>query len=316
MSEHRIIAVIPTLGKSPQRLTSAINSVRKQTTQPMRLIVIDNSYEADLQLEDESVDVLHFGINLGWVGALEYIRRNYDFDFLWSIQDDMTLLNDVLAIQMAEMVCDADLAVISPVAVQNQVLHGRYRGGVIKEVGQKEWENITVEEVTTNEFSYDGELAFVVGSGALWRKRALDEISGFDLSLYPVMHVDVDTCLRLRALGWKLKISSAAHIAHDVGGSTVPILSQTLESVNRKRILAKQSEPIPNLVRGTVDLDPDFLYEITRKSSYLFLDISDAANGRITQLKAQLDDERRSNYLRRVFVNLPRRIAREILSRF
>jgi GT2 family glycosyltransferase len=125
MDDFRIIAVIPTLGRNPERLSAAINSIKQFTHQEFRLIVIDNSYEANLRLEAEGVEIVHMGVNVGWVGALEYVRRNFDFDYLWSIQDDMTLLNDVLTVPSREMAGNSRLGAITPLALRDGLLHGR-----------------------------------------------------------------------------------------------------------------------------------------------------------------------------------------------
>lgn len=306
----RIVAVVPTLGRDLERLQSTLISIERFTSQEITLLVIDNSYEANLTLSSPSLEIIHTGINLGWVGALEYVRRNYECDYLWTIQDDMTLENDVLSVLLQEMESDSTLGVITPVAVKDGLLHGRSRGGVINTAG--DWRNIPVNSQSPRAFSYEGELHFVASSGALWRKSALDAISGFDLSLYPVMHTDVDTCIRLRAAGWKLKISSSAHISHKVGGSTEQILAQTLAQINKVIIDRKQSGATADAKVLENKLDYEFLYEITRKSSFLFLDVANVASGRLEKMRRELNNEVRSNILKNLFFRLPRKIWRTL----
>jgi GT2 family glycosyltransferase len=124
------------------------------------------------------------------------------------------------------------------------------------------------------------------------------------------MHVDVDTCLRLRAMGWELQIASAAHIAHEVGGSTDPFLATTLERLNREIVISKQNNQKQINVRPQNNLDFEFLYEITRKSSFLFLDVADVASGRLEKMRQELNNEVRSNILKNLMFRLPRKIWR------
>ena len=215
----RVIAVIPSLGKNLNRLNAAIESIRKNSHLPnLKIILIDNSQDGTL-LDSNLVDeVIWTGLNLGWVGSLEYIRRYYEFDFLWTIQDDMTISNDVLGILLKEFDKDSKLGVASPVLIRDGLIPARTRGGIFTDKYEVKWINIPEHDMHPKLFNQNYDLCFVSGSGALWSKKALDDISGFDLNLYPLVHVDVDACFRLIENQWKIKLIVDAHVAHEIRG--------------------------------------------------------------------------------------------------
>lgn len=274
-SNPTVVAVIPTLGKNLKRLQCAIESIKLHSTYSnLKIVVVDNSPDGTLSDFDLADEVIWTGINLGWVGSLEYIRNLYDFEYYWTVQDDMTMLNDVLGILLIELLNEPELGVVSPVLIRNGVIPARTRGGIFTDEKNIKWINIPEKDIEPEFFVQDYDLCFVSGSGALWRKSALNDISGFDLNLYPLVHVDVDTCLRLRERNWQLKLLSNAHITHEIRGSTSEILGNTLHYINedlvRNKFLIKEATKR----YSTNELDKDFLYTISKKSSYLFLDIS------------------------------------------
>ena len=68
----------------------------------------------------------------------------------------------------------------------------------------------------------DGDLcaSFLSGAVMLLRKRALDEIGGFDPAIF-LFYDDDDLCLRLRRAGWALVLVADAFAHHAVGESNL-----------------------------------------------------------------------------------------------
>ncbi|CAN5782552.1 glycosyltransferase family 2 protein [soil metagenome] len=60
---------------------------------------------------------------------------------------------------------------------------------------------------------------WVAGNHFLVRRRAWDEVGGFDESFFMYME-DVDPCLRLRRAGWRTGYEPAARVTHAIGRST------------------------------------------------------------------------------------------------
>ena len=289
MSNHGdplVVAVIASFGKNLSRLNLAIESIRLHTSYPnLKIVVVDNSslgILSNLNLVDE---VIWTGINLGHVGALEYVRKSYDFEYLWTLQDDMTILNDVLEILLNELTQNSKVGVASPVLLRNGVIPAFTRGGIFTDRQNLKWTNIPEKDIKPELLTLNSDLCFVAGSGALWRKKALDDISGFDLDLYPLTHADFDTCFRLRQRNWNLSLLTNAHITHEMNGSTVKILNQTLVNINENIIRGKFLSGENAKKDYTHELDKDLLFAILKKSSHLFLEISSKAQEEIEQLE-------------------------------
>lgn len=290
-SNSRVVAVIPSLGKNKERLNSAIESIRNLTKFPnLKIVVVDNSKEGNLSELKLVDDVIWTGINLGNVGSIEYVRRNYNFDFLWTVQDDMLILNDVLGALLNELINDPKLGVVSPVLVRDGVIPAFTRGGIYTDEENIKWINIPEKDVEPELFIQNSNLCFVAGSGALWKREALEDISGFDLNLYPLVHGDVDTCIRLLKRNWKIKLLTTAHISHEIRGSTSEILGNTLHYLNEYIIRNKflNKEVSKNKFKHT--LDEEFLFTISKKSTYLFLQVALNAEEKLKKLEKEKSD--------------------------
>lgn len=285
----KVVAVIPTLGNNESRLTALVDSIKKYSgAYNLKIVLVDNSVNGILSKLDSVDEVIWTGINLGWVGSIEYVRRRQEFDYLWTVQDDMTLLNDVLGILLKEFSGNSSLGVASPVMVRDGLIPARTRGGIFINEEKLEWINIPDVDIDPKNFEQDVELCFVSGSGALWSRQALEEISGFDLALYPLGLVDVDTCFRLRALNWKLRLLPAAQITHEGSGSTPSMLGVTLRSINEEIMKNKRLGSENAKVNYKNDLEYDFLFAIAKKSSFLFLNASNHAKSVFRDLDSQM----------------------------
>jgi len=285
---HDVVAVIATMGKDLERLNKLIRSVRENSKQnDYYLVLVDNSRDG-IQDRLEPVDeILRFGINLGWVGAIELVRRKYSFKYLWTIQDDMFLLNNVLDALRAELDSNPKLGVCSPLGLVDGVVPALSRGGVLHDQENLVWSGIPKTPTRPELFESPVNLSYVASSGALWRASALEETGGFSLNLYPVNRVDVDMCFRLAKLGYSIKISNTAHIQHEVGGSTANLMQDVLERVNQKLILENLQGRSPNERKIYPDVDPQLIFEIATKASHLLAEIAEEGMRQITEAESR-----------------------------
>ena len=286
----KVLAVISTLAKDIERLNETVRSLRKYSgTHEFEILVVNNSELPDIT---GLVPVEYFyspGVNLGYVGALELARRSYESDYMWAIQDDMTLDNDVLAVLINAMLKSPRLAVASPVLVRGGVVPARTRAGIFTNPQRTRWENYPPVDTPPEDLPLDINYSFVSGSGALFRSKALSEINGFNLDLYPLMHVDVDLCARLVAKGWEITLEPDAHIHHQVNGSTPKQLAVTLDKRNRvvvEQYLSGQETHV-DLTRFD-PIDTNLLFDIARRASFLFLEVSRAAQSQLEESESQL----------------------------
>ena len=273
----KIVAVIPTLGEDIQRLNLCVNSIKLYSKQYNLTIIVINNNDEQKYLEIPQVDeVISPGINLGWVGALEYVRKNYEFDFLWTIQDDLTLENDNLQFFLEDFNHNPNLAVTSPVIIKNGFIPAKTRGGYFIDKKNFEWAHYPPVDLRPSELNKNCDLLYVTLSGALIRRDAIEDVDGFNLDLFPLLFVDVDFCYKLISKSWEIKFTGKSIINHLGQGSTPSFLGKVLYRVNNE--IFKQNIAEDNQIsKNNIDLDNDFIFKIAKKSSRLIFELAKEA---------------------------------------
>jgi GT2 family glycosyltransferase len=285
----KVLAVIPTLAQDIGRLNRAIESLGLHSKRhSFEILVINNSQLGSIDGLAPVHHIVSPGINLGYVGALELARRSHRSDFIWSVQDDMRIENDVLGLLLDSMERLPLLSVCSPVMLRGAVVPARSRAGLFTNMEKTRWENYPLEDIAPSEMPIDVEYSFVSGSGALFRTSALDDIGGFNLDLYPLMHVDVDICTRLIAKGWQVRLEPKAHITHDIQGSTPNILSKTLEPRNRQLVENALAGKSRSEGHKFDSIDDDIVLAVARRASFLILEVSREANSQLQDIRSSM----------------------------
>lgn len=287
-SHHEVLAVIPTLGTDLDRLNAVIRSVREHSNrQDYYLVVVDNSKLGNLDGIQGVDEIVRSGINLGWVGSLEVVRRSYQFKYLWTLQDDMLILNDVLKILKRDLDLNPTRGVSSPVTINNGMIPSFSMGAVMEDSESLKWSSIPKVPTKPAEVEIPTNLCSVYGSGALWRGEALAAAGGFGLHLFPVVHVDVDMCLSLVREGWTLMILSDAHVDHARRGSTNTLLWDALYIINTELIREKLNGTTIETQAAKLEIDKDIIFEIAAKSTHLIFDVSRLGSERLAQWQAR-----------------------------
>jgi GT2 family glycosyltransferase len=287
INSPKIVAVIPTLGKDLQRLNLCINSIKIYSKQYNLTIIVVNNNDKQKYLDIPQVDeVISPGMNLGWVGALEYVRKNYEFDFLWTIQDDLTLENDNLQFFLEDFNHNPNLAVTSPVILKNGFIPAKTRGGYFIDKKNFEWAHYPPVDLKPSDLNKNYDLFFVALSGALIRKDAIEDVYGFNLDLYPLLFVDVDFCYKLISNRWEIKLTGNSIINHLIQGSTPTFLGKVLDRVNNE-IFKQNIAENKQISENNIDLDNDFIFKIAKKSSRLIFELAEEAQIEIQNIQSQ-----------------------------
>jgi len=287
----KVLAVIPTLAKNIPRLNRAISSIRKHTMEPdLEVVVVLNSSKelnADIWGADR---ILYPGLNLGYVGAIEWVRETSNTEYLWVVQDDMTLQNDVLDFLMLNMEKDENLAINSPLIVRNGIVPARTRGGVFTDTIRTKWENVPYSDTEITDWVTIPDLSFVSGSGALFRCDALRAVGGFDVSLFPLMHVDVDISFRLLKAGYRIELCHEAHIDHEIQGSTPRTLATLVDGLNKETVTQKMIKSDEAKLSIDATISPKTIALIATKASELMIHLAREADALLTERDALLTE--------------------------
>jgi GT2 family glycosyltransferase len=271
----KVVAVIPSLGRNIDRLNGAIGSIRNTSSELELQIVVVNNSPVDLTQKAVGADrILNPGLNLGYVGALEWVRQSLTSEYFWVVQDDMTLTNDVLGALLTRMEEDENLAVLSPLLVRDGIVPARTRAGVFIDSTKTTWENVPFADTAIEDWEQIHGLMFVSGSGALYRSTALAAVGGFDVSLFPLMHVDVDLCWRLTEAGYRIDLCPEAHIEHEIQGSTPRMLGELLFELNTKIVARKMARNAETTALPELSIDPEIVKKIATKAASLVIDLA------------------------------------------
>lgn len=89
------------------------------------------------------------------------------------------------------------------------------------------------------EFSFSRPVDYVSFCSAMVRREAWREADGFDERYFPAYYEDVDLCLTLRQLGWRVTYEATSVVLHSEGGSATPDYRAFLSRRNRAAFVAK-----------------------------------------------------------------------------
>jgi GT2 family glycosyltransferase len=88
---------------------------------------------------------------------------------------------------------------------------------------------------------------YVSFCSAMVRREAWDQVGGFDERFFPAYYEDVDLCLSLRELGWRVVCEPASVVVHEEGASTPVRLRQFLSRRNQRRFVVKWGAALASL---------------------------------------------------------------------
>jgi GT2 family glycosyltransferase len=274
-----VVAIVPTLGLDVDRLRACVNSLDASTgDQPVGVVVVWNSPNlAPVVIKDALVLVP--GLNLGFAGSLNHGRSRVTAEYLWVIQDDLTVRSGCLDALLARLEDDDHPAVVAPVTVDDQGRIPHVRGGILR--SDRTWSRYPPVDAAAADLDPTVEPGYVVSSGSLARADAWDEVGGYDARFFPVYWSDVDFCHRLRLQGWKVALAPDAIIDHGLHGSSKGLLFDHFIGANQKRWYAKHFPDGSELPAPPVDVDPALLADVAVAASTQLVEFSRYANERL-----------------------------------
>jgi len=231
-----VVALIPTLGSSPDRLGATIDSLAAQSSSArLAIVCIVNAPESALATSDwPSTTVIVAGLNLGWAGALCFARTLVSAPFLWLIQDDLVCEPECLAALLERCEREPTLAMVSPVVIdESGLVRAKSAGGTVDDAGwMLRW--LPADPTPADQFSSFDELSYVPSRGMLVRTEAWDRVGGLDPRYFPLIWTDVDFCTALARAGLAFALEVQARVHHESGASTPSALAGFLGSRNRE----------------------------------------------------------------------------------
>lgn len=290
MPHRSVVAVLPHFLAPEDQLRQMVSTVlEQQGSTRCRLVIVANNpdnkaYESVEHLPD--VEVLKPGLNMGYVGALEWVRRRISADFLWVLQEDIEPLPDCLEQLIAafeRQPMAQSLAVASPIEIDSS---GQL--SAVRRIGKFDLDSgsgmATIEadrERAFQPWTLQGSrmVTFAYLSGALIDCHALADVGGFDVNLWPLMAVDIDACAALQVKGYALRLVEGAQIRHfRTAPQTYPRFhhwKETAADRNHRYLAAKYARGAVRDVRTDPEIHPDITYALARSMSEFLVEYSD-----------------------------------------
>lgn len=208
-----VTIVIPTLTAGP-KLFDCVRALEQQDITDWKAIIVDNSGKGiarqTLAEGGERVQVINSSSNVGFGGAVNRAFAEASAPFLAVLNDDAVPCRSWLRTLLSVI----ETAPRTGMCASRVLLAD---GGVLDSAGMLICGDGSSKQrghlAPADTFSGSGQTLFPSGSAALYRREMLEEIGGFDESLFLYCE-DTDLGLRARWAGWQCLYAPGAVVEH------------------------------------------------------------------------------------------------------
>ncbi len=216
-------------------LIRCLDSIRRQKGVDRRVIVVDNA-SADRSVElvrsgYPEVEVIANDRNLGFAAANNLAIAEVSEDLLFFLNPDTELRPGCLSAGIEFMKVNPDIGMAGAALVNRD-------GSPHNSVEQQ----YPGEHYSQGKFDrLPGKIAWLLGAALLARKKAIAAVRGFDERFF-LYAEDIDLCLELRKLGWRLGFISEAVVMHLEGQSehAAPLAEVMERKISAERLFLQK----------------------------------------------------------------------------
>lgn len=246
-----LVSVIVINHNRAELLKECLNSLLRQTYTPLEIVVVDNassdrSREVVAGLNNSCVRLISLADNLGFAGGNNVGVREARGEFIALLNNDAVAERDWLEnlVRAIESSGDIGMCASKILFFQTDVIdkagHLMYPDGQNRGRGTGEKDRGQYDRLE--------EVFFPDGCAALYRKRMLEELGGFDETFFAYGD-DADLGIRGRWMGWRCLYVPSAVVYHRHSSTTGRYSAQKIYWVERNRFwLAVKNFPAPLLM--------------------------------------------------------------------
>ncbi|MDR0378456.1 MAG: glycosyltransferase [Candidatus Accumulibacter sp.] len=245
----RVSIIMPTRNH-PELLGPCVESLFRHTAWPdWELLLVDNGsddpdvracYETLLALPDERVRVLDFPESFNFSAMNNLAARAARGEYLLLLNNDIECIHDDWLDAMMAHAQRPDVGAVGARLLFPDSLKVQHAGIVLGINGTAD--HVFVDSLTHDEPGYlnralaDQEYSAVTGACLLMRRSLYTQIGGLDEEAFRVSFCDVDLCLKIRKLGYRVIWTPFATLLHRASAT------QNEAPVTQARVVAFQHE--------------------------------------------------------------------------
>lgn len=224
MEEKKLVVIIILNYNNKADTLISLESVSNLEYSPFEVILVENgsldSFTEDIKLKYPKLNLIVSKENLGVAGgrnlAIKYAIENFNFSFLFFLDNDIIIKPDALTEMVGSFNLDDQIGIVSPkcyVANTNVI---KYAGGMSVNFFTGFITDIGGGEIDKGQFDESG---FIPAAGGLCllNKDVINSIKYFDEKFNPYGWEDVDLSMRARKAGFKIFYNCNAVIYHKGG---------------------------------------------------------------------------------------------------
>lgn len=234
------VSIVILTRHAPQRLERCLDSLARLPDPVSREILVllndaDDDVRAAVQAQTERVRILESTVNLGFAAGCNLAAASAIGRYLVFLNDDTEVESGWL-LALVET-ADADPQVG---AVGSCIL---FHDGSVQETGSIVWRDGSTLGLGRGEppdaagVSFVRRVDYCSACSLLVRRGAWNAVGGFCEDYFPAYYEDVDFCLSIRALGYRVLYTPQSRVRHYEGGSSDPGFRLFLHRHQRQRFL-------------------------------------------------------------------------------
>ena len=225
MIEEKLVVIIILNYNKIEDTLICLESISNLDYFPFEIVLVDNGSAdfsaAAINSHFPEVHLIESKQNLGASGgrnlAIKYTNKNFNYDFLFFLDNDISIERNTLSEMMASVNSEENIGIVSPKCyIMNKPGIIKYAGGMsinfytgnIKDIGSGQKDSGQFEEQ---------KFISACGGLCLVRKDVIDKIKDFDEKFNPYGWEDVDFAIRARRSGFKILYNPKAVIYHKGG---------------------------------------------------------------------------------------------------